>query len=92
MSTNVNNFRYKAVIWGKQDTIFEYFDSAYGDTPSDALKRLKGRYRLDYNAYEYGVIDLNPLTERDRRMCGVREQPEQTNGTERDAANRSGCL
>ena len=91
MSTNVNNFRYKAVIWGKQDTIFEYFDCAYGDTPNDALKRLKGRYRLDYNAYEYGVIDLNPTTERDRRMSGVSDQPEQpepTNGTERVAAMR----
>jgi len=67
MSTNVNNFRYKAVIWGKQDTIFEYFDCAYGDTPNDALKRLKGKYRLDYNAYEYGVIDLMPTTERTKR-------------------------
>lgn len=85
MSTNVNNCRYKAVIWGKQDTIFEYFDCAYGDTPNDALKRLKGRYRLDYNAYEYAVIvviDLNPTTERDRRMSGINGQPEQNEQTE----------
>ena len=67
MSTNVYNFRYKAVIWGKQDTIFEYFDCAYGDTPNDALKRLKGRYKLDYNAYEFAVIDLMPRNERTNR-------------------------
>ena len=67
MSTNVNNCRFKAVIWGKQDTIFEYFDCAYGDTPNDALKRLKGRYKLDYNAYEFAVIDLMPRTERTNR-------------------------
>ena len=67
MSTNVNNFRYKAVIWGKQDTIFEYFDCAYGDTPNDALKRLKAKYKLDYNAYEFAVIDLMATTERTKR-------------------------
>ena len=77
MSKNVNNCRYKAVIWAKESTIFDYFDCAYGDTPNDALKRLKGKYRLDYNAYEYGVIDLNPTTERDKRMSTVNEYPEQ---------------
>ena len=77
MSTNVNDCRYKAVIWGKQDTIFEYFDCAYGNTEEEALRKLKAKYRLDYSAYDYGVIDLNPTTERDRRMSGVNEQPEQ---------------
>ena len=81
MSTNVNNCRFKAVIWGKQDTIFEYFDCAYGDTPNDALKRLKGKYRLDYNAYEYAVIDLYSTTERDMRMSAVNGQPEQPEQT-----------
>ena len=89
MSTNVNNCRYKAIIWGKQDTIFEYFDCAYGDTPNDALKRLKGKYRLDYNAYKYGVVDLNLTTERDRRMSGVNGQPEQNEQTEPSRTNRT---
>lgn len=67
MSTNVNNCRFKAVIWGKQDTIFEYFDCAYGNTEEEALRKLKAKYKLDYNAYEFAVIDLMPTTERTRR-------------------------
>ena len=89
MSTNVNNCRYKAIIWGKEDTIFDYFDCAYGDTPNDALKRLKGKYRLYYNAYEYAVIDLNPTTERDKRMSGVNEQPEQNEQAEPSRTNKT---
>lgn len=88
MSTNVNNCRFKAVIFGKQDAIFEYFDCAYGYTPNDALKRLKGKYRLDYNAYEYGVIDLNPTTERDKRMSGVNGHPEQGEQAEQTETNK----
>ena len=67
MSTNVNNCRFKAIIWGKQDTIFEYFDCAYGNTEEEALRKLKAKYKLDYNAYEFAVIDLMPTTDRTNR-------------------------
>ena len=46
-----------ALIYQKGDT--EPFECAFGKSPDEALHKLKLRYRIDYNAYDFRTMDLN---------------------------------
>ena len=46
-----------ALISRKGDS--EPFDCAFGNSQDEALHKLKLRYRIDYNAYEFRTMDLN---------------------------------